>query len=161
MAILQDIERRIEELSPSGFQQLGEAYLLSKDRNKFAAFLRIGTKLGKDKTVKGTPDTLVYTYDKEYLFIEYSTNSTDKEKKLIEDIDKNIKKHKVNLLLLSEIIIFVNYKLEEPEFQKIIEYASSKEVKCTIIGEGNKYILSPSCKSLPWFGNRYGTDCST
>lgn len=136
MAILQDIERRIEELSPSGFQQLGEAYLLSKDRNKFAVFLRIGTKLGKDKTVKGTPDTLVYTYDKEYLFIEYSTNSTDKEKKLIEDIDKNIKKHKVNLLLLSEIIIFVNYKLEEPEFQKIIEYASSKEVKCTIIGEG-------------------------
>ena len=108
MAILQDIERRIEELSPSGFQQLGEAYLLSKDRNKFAVFLRIGTKLGKDKTVKGTPDTLVYTYDKEYLFIEYSTNSTDKEKKLIEDIDKNIKKHKVNLLLLSEIIIFVN-----------------------------------------------------
>ena len=136
MAILQDIERRIEEISPSGFQQLGEAYLLDKNRNKYAAFLRIGSKLGKDKTVKGTPDTLVYTYDNRYLLIEYSTNSKEKEDKLIRDIDKNINKYKVELLHLSEIILFVNYKLKESKFQKAIKYALSKKVKCTIIDEG-------------------------
>ena len=60
MAVLQDIERRIEELSPSMFQQLGDAYLLSKNRNQYSAFLRNGSMLGKDKTIKGTPDTLAF-----------------------------------------------------------------------------------------------------
>ena len=137
MAILQDIERRIEELSPSGFQQLCDAYLISKNRGKYFAFLRKGSMLGKDKTVKGTPDTLVYTYDNKYLFVEYSTNSKDKENKLIKDINKNIRKYKVDLLHLSEIILFVNYKLESPIDQKIFDYASSKKVKCTILDEGS------------------------
>ena len=137
MAILQDIERRIEELSPSGFQQLCDAYLISKNRGKYFAFLRKGSMLGKDKTVKGTPDTLVYTYDNKYLFVEYSTNSKDKEKKLIEDINKNIRKYEVDLLHLSEIILFVNYKLKSPIDQKIFDYASSKKVTCNIIDEGS------------------------
>lgn len=137
MAVLQDVERRIDELSPSMFQQLGDAYLLNKDRNKYAAFLRIGTKLGKDKTRKGTPDTLVYTYDKRYLFVEYSTNSKDKAKKLIADINKNINKYKVDLLHLSEVVLFTNYFLETIESQKIIDYASSQKVNCTIIDGGS------------------------
>lgn len=136
MAVPQDVERRIDELSPSMFQQLGDAYLLSKDRNKYAAFLRIGTKLGKDKTTKGTPDTLVYTYDKKYLFVEYSTNSTDEAKKLIADIDKNIRKYNINLLHLSEIILFTNYKLNPTKTNVILDYASAQRVNCTIIDEG-------------------------
>lgn len=136
MAVPQDVERRIDELSPSMFQQLGDAYLLSKDRNKYAAFLRIGTKLGKDKTTKGTPDTLVYTYDKKYLFVEYSTNSTDEVKKLIADIDKNIRKYNVKILHLSEIILFTNYKLNSAKTNEIFDYASSQGVNCTIIDGG-------------------------
>jgi len=137
MALLQDIERRIEELSPSGFQQLCDAYLISKNRGKYFAFLRKGSMLGKDKTVKGTPDTLVYTYDNKYLFVEYSTNSKDKVNKLIKDINKNIRKYKVDLLHLSEIVLFVNYKLDSPINQKILDYALSKKVKCTNIDEGS------------------------
>lgn len=136
MAELQDIERRIDELSPSMFQQLGDAYLLSKNRNKYAAFLRVGTKLGKDKTTKGTPDTLVYLYDMEYLFVEYSTNYKDKANKLIADINKNIRKYKVNLLHLSEIVLFTNYKLKPENTNEILDYASLQNVNCTIIDGG-------------------------
>ena len=79
MAVLQDIERRIEELSPSMFQQLGDAYLLSKNRNQYSAFLRNGSMLGKDKTIKGTPDTLAFMSDNKYLLtplVSLAVNTT-------------------------------------------------------------------------------------
>lgn len=133
MAVLQDIERRIEELSPSMFQQLGDAYLLSKNRNHYSAFLRNGSMLGKDKTIKGTPDTIIYTFENKFLLIEYSTNSSDRAKKLIEDIDKCIKKYKGRISQIEEIILFANYKLDEEEIVEIKEYASSKiMLKCDI-----------------------------
>ena len=119
MAVLQDIERRIEELSPSMFQQLGDAYLLSKNRNQYSAFLRKGSLLGKDKTIKGTPDTLAFMSDNKYLLIEYSTNSTDRANKLIDDIDKCIKKYEAKIFQIEEIILFANYKLDEEELVEI------------------------------------------
>jgi len=136
MAVLQDIEKRIEELSPSMFQQLGDAYLLSKNRNQYSAFLRNGSMLGKDKTIKGTPDTLAFMSDNKYLLIEYSTNSTDRANKLIDDIDKCIKKYEAKISQIEDIILFANYKLDEEEIVEIKEYASSMMVKCNIYGGG-------------------------
>jgi len=136
MAVLQDIERRIEELSPSMFQQLGDAYLLSKNRNQYSAFLRKGSLLGKDKTIKGTPDTLAFMSDNKYLLIEYSTNSTDRANKLIDDIDKCIKKYEAKIFQIDEIILFANYKLDEEELVEIKNYAMSMMVKCDVYGGG-------------------------
>lgn len=137
MAVLQDIERRIEELSPSGFQQLCDAYLVSNNRSKFSALLRKGSMLGKDKTIKGTPDTMILTRDNKYLLVEYSTDSTAKSKKLIEDIDKCIKKYKAKISQIENVILFANYRLDEQEVNDLQDYASSKMVNCDIYDAGS------------------------
>ena len=136
MAVLQDIERRIEELSPSGFQQLCDAYLLSKNRGLYSAFIRKGSMLGKDKTIKGTPDTVIYTHENRVLLIEYSTNSTAKAKKLIDDIDKCITNYKAKISQVESIILFANYRLDEQEENDIQRYASSKKVNSDIYNVG-------------------------
>lgn len=137
MAVLQDIERRIEELSPSGFQQLCDAYLLSKNRGIYSAFMRKGSMLGKDKTIKGTPDTVIYTYENRILLIEYSTDSTAKAKKLIEDIDKCIKEYGSKISQVETIILFANYRLEENEVIEIKGHATSKRANCEIYDVGS------------------------
>lgn len=137
MAVLQDIERRIEELSPSGFQQLCDAYLLSKNRGLYSSFIRKGSMLGKDKTIKGTPDTVIYTYENRILLIEYSTDSTAKAKKLIEDIDKCIEKYDAKISQVETIALFANYRLEENEIIEVKGYATSKRANCEIYDVGS------------------------
>ena len=137
MAVLQDIERRIEELSPSGFQQLCDAYLLSKNRGLYSSFIRKGSMLGKDKTIKGTPDTVIYTYENRILLIEYSTDNTAKAKKLIEDIDKCIEKYDAKISQVETIALFANYRLEENEIIEVKGYATSKRANCEIYDVGS------------------------
>ena len=80
---LQEVENAIRVMNQAAFQELGDLFMISRNRD-YSAFVCIGSQYGKQKTTKGTPDTFILTHDGKYIMVEYSTNETQKEKKLIE-----------------------------------------------------------------------------
>ncbi len=73
MSRLQSIENALKEINETVFQELCDSFLLRKNP-KYRAFSRTGSQQGKQKTIKGTPDTLILLPNGKYLFVEYSTN---------------------------------------------------------------------------------------
>lgn len=128
---LQVIENAISSMNPAAFQELGDLFMISRNRD-YEAFVCTGSQFGKQKTTKGTPDTLVLTYDDKYLMIEYSTNETKKEKKLIDDFEKCITEKAIEKSKIECIILFTNYKLNQEEVLAIKKYADEACVSCEI-----------------------------
>ena len=128
---LQEIENRLRTLNPAAFQELGDLFLISKDRS-YAAFIPTGSQFGKQKTTKGTPDTFIYTQNGESYMVEYSTNETLREKKLIEDIDKCIKEQDIDISKIKSIVLFTNFPLTKNEAYVIQKYAEDNHVQYTL-----------------------------
>lgn len=133
---LQQVENAIRDLNPAAFQELGDLFLISKDKS-YKAFICSGSQYGKQKTTKGTPDTFIYTKDEEYILVEYSTNETKREKKLIDDINKCVTKKNINISKIKEICLFTNFELNSEETALVFDYAESLKVKC-IIYDGSR-----------------------
>ena len=72
---LQEVENTIKSMNQAAFQELGDLFLISKDRD-YNAFVCTGSQYGKQKTTKGTPDTFILTHDGKYIMVEYSTDET-------------------------------------------------------------------------------------
>lgn len=105
---LQEVENAIMAMNQAAFQELGDLFMISKDSD-YSTFVCIRSQFGKQKTTKGTPDTFILTHEGECIMVEYSTDSTKKEKKLIEDFDKCLRKAEIEKLKLKYIILFANY----------------------------------------------------
>gem|GEM_PF-6042189 len=118
-------------MNQAAFQELGDLFLISKDSD-YNTFICTGSQFGKQKTTKGTPDTFIHTHDGECIMVEYSTNSTEKEKKLIEDFDKCLNKVEIEKLKIKYIVLFANYKLSYKEIDDIQKYSDSKNVSIQI-----------------------------
>ena len=119
---LQEIENAIRVMNQAAFQELGDLFLISKNQD-YRAFVCTGSQYGKQKTTKGTPDAFIHTQDGKYIMIEYSTNETKKEKKLIDDFEKCLTEKSIDKSKLSSIILFANYKLNKKETIAIQRYA--------------------------------------
>lgn len=128
---LQDIEHALSVMNPAAFQELGDLFMISKDRD-YAAFVCTGSQFGKQKTTKGTPDTFILTHDDKYIMVEYSTNETRREKKLIDDIEKCLTEEAIEKSKLKCIILFTNYKLNIEEVLAVKKYANDASVSCEI-----------------------------
>ena len=133
---LQQIENAIRALNPAAFQELGDLFLISKDKS-YKAFICTGSQYGKQKTTKGTPDTFIYTKDEEYIMVEYSTDETQREKKLIDDINKCVTKKNIDISKIKEICLFTNFQLNGEETALVFDYAKTLKVKC-IIYDGSR-----------------------
>jgi len=119
---LQEVENAISVMNQAAFQELGDLFMISKNRD-YSAFVCTGSQYGKQKTTKGTPDTFILTHDGRYIMVEYSTNETKKEKKLIEDFEKCLTEKGIEKSKLDSIILFANYKLNKEEVITIQKYA--------------------------------------
>lgn len=128
---LQDIENAISSMNPAAFQELGDLFMISRNRD-YEAFVCTGSQYGKQKTTKGTPDTFILTPDDKYLMIEYSTNETQREKKLIDDFEKCLTEKAIEKSKLKSIILFTNYKLNKEEVLAIKKYANEADTVCEI-----------------------------
>ena len=128
---LQQIENAIRALNPAAFQELGDLFLISKDKS-YKAFICTGSQYGKQKTTKGTPDTFILTHDGKYIMVEYSTNETKKEKKIIDDFEKCLTEKGIDKSKLNSIILFANYKLSKEETIAIHKYAEETHTLCQI-----------------------------
>lgn len=119
---LQEVENAIRVMNQAAFQELGDLFMISRNQD-YSAFVCIGSQYGKQKTTKGTPDTFILTHDGKYIMVEYSTNETQKEKKLIEDFEKCLIEKGIEKSKLNSIILFANYKLNKEEVIAIQKYA--------------------------------------
>ena len=153
---LQEVENAIKAMNQAAFQELGDLFMISKNRD-YSAFVCTGSQYGKQKTTKGTPDTFILTHDGKYIMVEYSTNVTKKEKKLIEDFEKCLTEKGIEKSKLNSIILFANYKLDKKETIAIQKYAEETHMPYQIYDGGrlareliiNHKNLVFSCLGIP------------
>jgi hypothetical protein len=121
MSRLQSIENSLKSINDAVFQELCDSYLIRRN-GKYASFRRVGSASGKQKTTKGTPDTLVLLADGSYLFVECSTNEALGYKKLKEDIEKCIDPTKSGIqpTSIAEIILCMNFNLKSAEVEELV-----------------------------------------
>jgi hypothetical protein len=133
MSRLQAIENGLSSINQAAFQNLCDSFLALRNSN-YSAFSRTGSQSGKQKTVKGTPDTFLLLPSGKYIFVEYSTNISAGVSKLQEDIKKctDTKKTGIPLKQISEIILCVNFNLSTIEIQSLKDLLSSTRILLTV-----------------------------
>lgn len=130
---LQAIENKLSSINPAAFQNLCDSFLALRNTN-YSAFSRTGSQSGKQKPVKGTPDTFLLLPNGKYIFVEYSTNVSAGVSKLQEDINKCIDTQKTGILLeqISEIILCVNFNLSAAKIQTLKDLLVNTRILLTI-----------------------------
>lgn len=133
MSRLQSIENALASINETVFQELCDAFLIRKNEN-YRTLSRIGSQSGKQKTIKGTPDSLFLLPNGKYLFVEYSTNVSIGASKLKEDIEKclDTTKTKIPISQIAEIILCINFKLRTEDIQSLKELTDEAVVGLTI-----------------------------
>jgi hypothetical protein len=133
MSRLQAIENALSSINPAAFQELSDSFLALRNSN-YSAFSRTGSQSGKQKTVKGTPDTFLLLPNGKYIFVEYSTNITAGIKKLEYDIKKCIDTHKTGIPLnqIAEVILCVNFNLTTVEIQSLSSLLAKTRIGLTV-----------------------------
>lgn len=133
MGRLQAIEAALTEINEAVFQELCDSFLFSR-RREYASFSRTGSQLGKQKTVRGTPDMFFLLHNNKYIFVEYSTNISSGIGKLEDDLRKCLDstKTRVNNNNIAEIIFCVNFRLKIEETNSLTNIISKFDISLTI-----------------------------
>lgn len=133
MSRLQSIENALSSISAVAFQELCDSFLIIRNTN-YSAFSRTGSQSGKQKTIKGTPDSFLLLPSGKYIFIEYSTNISAGVSKLEDDVKKCLdsKKTAIPQNQIAEIIICINYNLKATEVQQLKTLLDNTRIKFTI-----------------------------
>ena len=130
MGRLQSIENALVAINETVFQELCDCFLLLKNNN-YKMVSRTGSQIGKQKTIKGTPDTFLLLPNGNYIFIEYSTNVTKGISKLKEDIKKCLDTIKPGISI-EEIIICINFRLNVNGTNDIQNLLAETNIKLTL-----------------------------
>lgn len=133
MGKLQSIENALASINEAKFQTLCDSILAIRNKN-YRAFSRTGSQKGKEKTVKGTPDSFLLLPDGKYLFVEYSTNITSGAAKVEDDISKCLdeKKTGVPKEQISEIIICLNFSLNTKQIEGLKKPLADTNIALTV-----------------------------
>lgn len=133
MGKLQSIENALVSIDQGKFQNLCDSYLILRNEN-YLAFSRTGSQIGKQKTVKGTPDSFLLLPSNKFIFVEYSTNVTAGVSKIEADIRKCLdeKKTGISKKQLSEIIICLNFNLDSKEIERLDRLLIDTNIRLTV-----------------------------
>lgn len=129
------IEQQLLGIDSAAFQNLCDIYLAFREQ-ELASINRTGSQFGKQKTVKGTPDTFFRLADGSLRYVEFTTKADGLVAKITEDIDKCLDPTKTGVPAnqVHKIIIFFNSRLDVAEETAITQYAISKNVRIELIG---------------------------
>lgn len=132
---IQLIEQKLTAIDAAGFQNLCDAYLSLREA-EYRSFSRTGSQLGKQKTIKGTPDTFIRLSDNQLACVEYTTKADDLVSKIKKDIDSCFDKKKtgINANHIRRIILCFNSRLTIAEETEIHSYVADKRVYIDLIG---------------------------
>ena len=137
MAILSDINSALEKMDAACFQQLGDEMLKSIYRPINVESR--GSKTGKAKTVKGSPDT-IFSMLSGKILIEYTTQSNSPRSSFVKKLKSDIlsclneKKTRIPLEDITKIILFSNQRIAidiQEELKKFL-LSKSHNVQLTI-----------------------------
>ncbi len=128
MKRLQTIENALTAINDVVFQELCDSFLALRNNN-YIAFSRSGSQSGKQKSIKGTPDSFKLLPNGQYIFVEHTTNISNKTK-LEADIRKclDYKKTKIPLKRIDEIILCANFKLSVQEVDRLKNILEKKKI---------------------------------
>jgi hypothetical protein len=90
------IEQQLLGIDGAAFQNLCDTYLYLREES-VTSISRIGSQFGKQKTVKGTPDTFFRLQDGTLRYVEYTTQAGSLVGKIKEDIDKCLDEKKTGV----------------------------------------------------------------
>ncbi len=123
MGRLQSIEQALLQINDAVFQDLCDGIFYRRYGKQVKTFSRTGSQAGKQKTVKGTPDSYFVHDDGRYVLIEYSTNVTAGVRKLEEDVRKCLDSAKTDLEneRIAKIFLCFNFKIKVSESQRLLE----------------------------------------
>jgi len=132
---LQLIEQKLAAIDSAAFQNLCDIYLAQRE-SLFLSYSRTGSQIGKQKTVKGTPDTFFRLSNGALQFIEYTTTNKSVVSKIKDDIDKCAEESKtgISLELVNKIIVCFNSRLDLVQEAEIMAHANTKDIKIELIG---------------------------
>jgi len=129
------IEQQLLGIDSAAFQNLCDIYLAFREQ-ELASINRTGSQFGKQKTVKGTPDTFFRLADSSLRYVEYTTKTDGLVDKIKEDIDKCLDPNKTGVPAdhVNKIIICFNSRLNVAEETAITQHAVSKNIRIELIG---------------------------
>lgn len=129
------IEQQLIGIDSAAFQNLCDIYLSLREQN-IISINRTGSQLGKQKTVKGTPDTFFRLEDGSLRYVEYTTKADGLVEKIKEDIDKCLDESKTGIQAsdVNKIIICFNSRITLVEETAITSHAASKHIRIELIG---------------------------
>jgi hypothetical protein len=127
------IQDRLREIDPAGFQRLAEAYLATRGYDRINSF---GLVLGADKTAQGTPDTFVTLPNGKYVFAEHTTQQTGVHGKFLADLAKCFDEVKTGIAvgLIEEIILIHTSRMSPEEEHGLAAECRSHGVRLSIFG---------------------------
>lgn len=133
MGRLQSIENALSGINPATFQELCDSFLTKMNMN-YSALSRVGSQSGKQKSIKGTPDTFFLLPNGKYIFVEHSTNISAGLSKLKDDIGKCLDSEKtgVRASKIAEIILCINFNLKPDNTQELIALLKDTGIILTI-----------------------------
>ena len=129
------IEQQLLGIDSAAFQNLCDLYLKFREQ-EFTSFNRTGSQFGKQKTVKGTPDTFFRLNDGSLSYVEFTTKADKIVTKMKEDIDKCLDPLKTGIPAneVHKIIICFNSRITVEEETEIVKYANDRKIRITLIG---------------------------
>jgi hypothetical protein len=132
---LQEIENKLLSINDAVFQNLCDAYLYFTEK-EYPEINRSGSQRGKQKPIKGTPDSYFQLPSGMYVLVEYTTKdkSQSKEKffeKIKDDIDAclNTEITGIELDLVEKIIYCCNSSLSTKEHNQLTKYCLEKGIR--------------------------------
>lgn len=133
MGKLQKIETALFSINEVKFQELCDSFLALNNKN-YSAFLRVGSQSEKQKSIKGTPDSLLLLPNGKYIFVEHSTNQTKGIQKLVDDILKCLDTSKTGIPVeqIEEIILCINFNLKTKEIEILRNLLQETRIRLTI-----------------------------
>jgi hypothetical protein len=132
---LQLIEQKLIAIDSAAFQNLCDIYIALREQ-EFISYNRTGSKLGKQKTVKGTPDSFFRLTNGKMIFIEATTQESNIVSKINGDIDKCLDSGKTGVPVdeISKVIVCFNIRLTPALESEIYTYAKTKNVQIELLG---------------------------
>ncbi|MBK8427607.1 MAG: hypothetical protein IPL27_17270 [Lewinellaceae bacterium] len=117
----QSIETALLAIEPEKFQELCDC-ILQEEVAEYAHFVRTGSKPGKRKTQKGTPDTAFKLPNGKWLLVETTTQERDEKKKaFLQKLEGDIQKCLVKFppKKVEKILLCTNSKVSHTEYQQL------------------------------------------
>jgi hypothetical protein len=132
----QQIENALLAIEPEKFQELCDA-ILQEEINEYAHFVRTGSKPGKRKTQKGTPDTAFKLPNGKWLLVETTTQEKDEKKKaFLQKMEGDVKKclTKFSPKKIEKILLCANSKVSHTEYQQLSKLTEPLDITLEVKG---------------------------